>query len=405
MAPTAASNLPLTYTPEPVSSAKRKFDQLNEELQIYSHSRKRRRYSREQSGVLDALYKTAKWIPRGISPFVNILTAFQIGLHAEGQSDADTSEVGAGNGPESMTEQEENMQLSPAERSEFIRVYNGILDYTPSLRGLISEFQSEPASLGDLCALLDEHSRKARTQDCGDLRYSGVRYITPDPARQPIFPVIDGRQQSKSERGFQHQQCSRLLVPQRHLADFDADPEGYLRKIIEGRVKIRASMLPSFVYDEKSYDPHNILKGLFRGFFLVRVFRHIFTGPRTALKVTDGPIAGKPWNAQILGMLSVTKYSIAYAAVQARQLLNSQEEWSVEDAHFNAEHFFYTILAIFDDAAHSTWYEETIDWWNRRVFGNSYTGSDRLTHDDDSDDEESDLSLLKAQHAARQAVQ
>lgn len=40
MAPTAASNLPLTYTPEPVSSAKRKFDQLNEELQIYSHSRK-----------------------------------------------------------------------------------------------------------------------------------------------------------------------------------------------------------------------------------------------------------------------------------------------------------------------------------------------------------------------------
>lgn len=68
-------------------------------------------------------------------------------------------------------------------------------------------------------------------------------------------------------------------------------------------------MLPSFVYDEKSYDPHNILKGLFRGFFLVRVFRHIFTGPRTALKVTDGPIAGKPWNAQILGMLSVTKYS------------------------------------------------------------------------------------------------
>ncbi|EED83513.1 predicted protein [Postia placenta Mad-698-R] len=164
-------------------------------------------------------------------------------------------------------------------------------------------------------------------------------------------------------------------------------------------------MLPSFVYDEKSYDPHNILKGLFRGFFLVRVFRHIFTGPRTALKVTDGPISGKPWNAQILGMLSVTKYSIAYAAVQARQLLNSQEEWSVEDAHFNAEHFFYTILAIFDDAAHSTWYEETIDWWNRRVFGNSYTGSDRLTHDDDSDDEESDLSLLKAQHAARQAVQ
>lgn len=114
--------------------------------------------------------------------------------------------------------------------------------------------------------------------------------------------------------------------------------------------------------------------------------------------------------------------------IKARQLLNSQEEWSVEDAHFNAEHFFYTILAIFDDAAHSTWYEETIDWWNRyvvvssisshklihhslnfspstpltrRVFGNSYTGSDRLTHDDDSDDEESDLSLLKAQHAAR----
>lgn len=61
--------------------------------------------------MLDALYKTAKWIPRGVGSFVNILTAFQIGLHAEGQSDADTSEVGAGNGPESMTEQEENMQL------------------------------------------------------------------------------------------------------------------------------------------------------------------------------------------------------------------------------------------------------------------------------------------------------
>ena len=51
-------------------------------------------------------------------------------------------------------------------------------------------------------------------------------------------------------------------------------------RVEDGTVQITDEDFPSFLYDiETAYDEENEDIGLFHGFLLVRVYRHIFTGP------------------------------------------------------------------------------------------------------------------------------
>jgi hypothetical protein len=104
-------------------------------------------------------------------------------------------------------------------------------------------------------------------------------------------------------------------------------------EVINGRIKLRASQFPSFLYDsEIDYDPNAPEEGFLRGSVLVRVcasllhrffscinsiykvYRHIFTGPGTALtgKTYKTVKGGK---AKIHRQTEVTPETIAYAAV------------------------------------------------------------------------------------------
>jgi hypothetical protein len=52
-----------------------------------------------------------------------------------------------------------------------------------------------------------------------------------------------------------------------------------------------------------------------------KVFRHIFTGPNSATRLSESSIVPRRTNAKIHGMKKVTPASIAYAAVQVSMLL------------------------------------------------------------------------------------
>jgi hypothetical protein len=87
-------------------------------------------------------------------------------------------------------------------------------------------------------------------------------------------------------------------------------------RVGDGSIKITDEDLPSFLYENgTAYDRENEDVGLFRGFLLVRVYRHIFTGPSSALNPTAKVNKSK---ARKFKLTEVTGRTIAYASVQVR---------------------------------------------------------------------------------------
>ena len=58
-------------------------------------------------------------------------------------------------------------------------------------------------------------------------------------------------------------------------------------RVEDGSIQITEEFFPSFLYETDTlYDKDNEDLGLFRGYLLVRVYRHIFTGPSSAMNPT-----------------------------------------------------------------------------------------------------------------------
>lgn len=106
-----------------------------------------------------------------------------------------------------------------------------------------------------------------------------------------------------------------------------------MEKVKEGKIKITAAKLPTFLYDESMFDPAKKSQGCLRGYYLkhvhfsyycqlnatlqlAQVFRHIFTGPSSALN-PNARRGTKTPKGRIHGMTSPLPRAIAYAAVQA----------------------------------------------------------------------------------------
>ena len=82
-----------------------------------------------------------------------------------------------------------------------------------------------------------------------------------------------------------------------------------------GDININAFSWPIFCYDESKYDPQNPKQGLLQGHFLLRVYRHIFTGPSSAFeKKTKGRLPHGVLN----GLTKPTPETIGYAAIIVR---------------------------------------------------------------------------------------
>ncbi|KAH9932169.1 hypothetical protein B0H21DRAFT_699730, partial [Amylocystis lapponica] len=120
---------------------------------------------------------------------------------------------------------------------------------------------------------------------------------------------------------------------------------------------------PSFLYSDDAYDINDFDIGLLRGAFLLKVYKHIFTGPSSALKDTPGPSAGtKAPIGKKNGLTKPTPETIAYAAVQARFVLSKQAQWGTDDGDFSNIDFFNAVLALFDD---EEWATDTLNYFHK----------------------------------------
>ncbi|KAG2055901.1 hypothetical protein BDR06DRAFT_881211, partial [Suillus hirtellus] len=221
----------------------------------------------------------------------------------------------------------------------------------------------------------------ARVDDMTRLKVivaSWLMQLTPSPS-----PIIHG--QDKMGRGFNNDATGQLLCPVDYdwsdlqITDYHPD------------YRVTAYSWPAFLYKDEQYDPQNPTNGLFKGNFLLKTFKYIFTSP-TSAKMEDQEepspdnistqghpkqrrTAGKCHThcnvAGLLNMRSVQPRSITYTAVQLTQLrfaLSSTGSWRVIDDKFNVQEFYDNIVNFLElpmtpDASKEV--DNLLLWWNQ----------------------------------------
>ncbi|KAG2084746.1 uncharacterized protein F5147DRAFT_765198 [Suillus discolor] len=174
------------------------------------------------------------------------------------------------------------------------------------------------------------------------------------------------------------------------LADFNRDP-ALARKWMEiGRIRMTSIDFPVFLWagnpPGSRYDEDAMHEGLFQGYLIEHIMRHIFTGPSTALE------------------------HIAYACVQARFAISNKNKWSEADGKFNNRAFYYNIIDFIRECEDRDWAEGLLKWWNRALFKNENGREGGMTITDDngpgnaagsSSAPINDLAKMRVQMAAR----
>ncbi|KIK77278.1 hypothetical protein PAXRUDRAFT_167388, partial [Paxillus rubicundulus Ve08.2h10] len=136
-----------------------------------------------------------------------------------------------------------------------------------------------------------------------------------------------------------------------------------------GKLLMTAEDLPAFLWSGErpgdDYDPENELSCLFKSYYLVRVARHIFLGPSSALGGDSR--ATRSCNAVLHDMTSVDAEHIAYTCVQARFGIVSKSTWSEKDGIFSYLEFYRAIVSLIRDATDKRWRNALLKWWNTYV--------------------------------------
>ncbi|KAF8209249.1 hypothetical protein K438DRAFT_1930109, partial [Mycena galopus ATCC 62051] len=109
-------------------------------------------------------------------------------------------------------------------------------------------------------------------------------------------------------------------VPVVNATNESDESNEFLAQLVNDTVELKNDELPSFLWADGSYDPGNYDQGLLRSAFLLRVFRHIWTGPSSALCGLDEGIP-PVCNARLANnKFTATPRMIGCAVVQVRAM-------------------------------------------------------------------------------------
>ena len=171
-------------------------------------------------------------------------------------------------------------------------------------------------------------------------------------------------------------------------------------KLISRQIQPAGDQWPVFLYMNYIYNTEDLWNRLLQSGLLVLVcaqaaaalwelykltlfqaYKHIFTLPSS---VDQAPKATRSGNAQIHGMQSITKPSIAYISIQVMPnksliyscincctqacfALTSTQRFSCTDQVTNSEHFYNSVLKLFDNPEEKEEVHQLIMCWNRLV--------------------------------------
>ncbi|CDO75465.1 hypothetical protein BN946_scf184935.g1 [Trametes cinnabarina] len=335
---------------------------------------------------LDHYHHQSRLLPRVISPFMNPFEVLEFGLTYDLDNNPDMDHLYSDSESESDThtdsdseyslEKQERAQRNAARARtrELIFQYNGILDVLPDLRTDAKYFDED--ELITLTDFVRTRMNAARCDDSGRIRDLVITYMIakiPAPQRGCGVPSL----LAKHERGWQNKHTARLLCPQRLLSDFDADWQSFVDRVLTNKRPIKGGDFASFLYDQDLANPNDDDAGLLRSPYFLMCFKALWTGP-SSVHLENGRhhrTAGKPPIACKYKLYKVSPRMIAYTAVLVRCELSSLSEWSTTDiAGFDGTNLYDTIIQLFADPV-DDWRNDTLRWWNQRVFGNMQASS------------------------------
>ncbi|KAI0040570.1 hypothetical protein FA95DRAFT_1611701 [Auriscalpium vulgare] len=199
----------------------------------------------------------------------------------------------------------------------------------------------------------------ARADDSSGLKSAILGYLHLD-ITLPLDPPIPVQDVHKALRGWNHPATATLLTP----IEWEAN-QTIWTDVLAGRRQVTAEQMPRLLYPEGHvFNPENIDDGLFRSHVLIRVAKHIFQGPSSALQ-GPGYKKGRAGVAKLIGMTKMTPHALAYVIVQARFSMSDVQEWHVIDRDFDYRTFFWNVVGILETDEGKA----TLELFDHEVFG------------------------------------
>ena len=181
---------------------------------------------------------------------------------------------------------------------------------------------------------MNKQMSNTKSFDYSRIKDKVADYIPPDETTRVQYILPDCK--SREKWGWNHSITARLMCPMRLVNEFDKNPEyvvsvvrmmpniitrDFRAKVQRNTIQITAEDFPVCLYDESKYDTTlaDPQLGLLRSPLLLKVYRHIFTGPSSAQK---GKATGGKTSRGLANHLdSPTPQTIAYAAIMVRLIM------------------------------------------------------------------------------------
>ncbi|KAG2070099.1 hypothetical protein BDR04DRAFT_1019822 [Suillus decipiens] len=139
-------------------------------------------------------------------------------------------------------------------------------------------------------------------------------------------------------------------------------------KFDSGSLKVTAALWPAYLYPGniagKDFDPEDIIEGLFHGYLLEQVIKHVFMSPSSVLKAgtSNGTCA---CNAKLHGMTEVGAEHIAYAVVQAHFAVSLLKKLKDRDTLFYYTDFYTRIVNLIHGRRDGEWVNSLLGHYNK----------------------------------------
>ncbi|KAH7917050.1 hypothetical protein BV22DRAFT_1027039 [Leucogyrophana mollusca] len=246
-------------------------------------------------------------------------------------------------------------QLTPHfyREEDVYRSYKELIRWIPTLRQVLGA-QSDLSQLTLIYYHLTKGADGARGDDTSHLKAAVALWLNEEGHKRILA-------RDKSGRGFHHDTTGELICP----VDYDwtdaAVKEG-IRSYHPDYI-VSAYSWPNFLYEGK-YNPNDPTKGLFKGKWLVKAFKFIFTSPTSTSELYSDDEEQPRKKQKAFGERS-TRSSLRFA-------FSSCGSWRLADGNFDNTTFYSHIVDYFElppTPQAKADINDLLLWWNRQVFG------------------------------------
>ncbi|KIJ58171.1 hypothetical protein HYDPIDRAFT_34427 [Hydnomerulius pinastri MD-312] len=287
--------------------------------------------------------------------------------------------------------------ISTKSRERYMRTYQQLLYLAPGFKNVIGD----PKKANELTTITGKMTGMIKTTRSNDASRLGGKiavYAAPDPSKEAITPPIATGSGGRSHLGLNHPVLARFIIPIDYLKLYDEDPVSTRKKLESGELAFGAYSFPAVLWPGNppgaDYCEEKMEDGFFRGYLLVRVMRHIFLGPSTAMGHVSR--ATRTCNAVLHDMTMVEPEHIAYGCVQTRFIISSMNQWNENDGPFNYRVFYYNVISFIRDCHDKEWAADLLKWWNVQLFKN-----ENGRNADHSSDDEDNIEVVEGSSTSR----